>query len=342
MKKYIGLAAILCCIVSLTGCGKSISITVSTTDNVSEVASTASSAENTMSSTAVTATASTGNSPSVAGTVYNETTLAEAMDAEAASGTGTVSLSDPYDYEGGCRAFDVNTTYVNGLKSIATVIYSNDAPDSMIMTIVLPDNCSYGGDTFGDYTKVDEHTLRSGRNTDAAGQMASFGTFDECYKFYSDMCEAFYQAASTSINAEYHGGLNFDDATIYGPDGEILYQPGDDADAGSAADTEDTTQVSVIGDPVSAIETSSVYDVDNVIDLQVYSMLINVGDTVQYPLTSAPAGTLRFETNNLSAAGLKLGTDGKVYIVATAKGDATITITASNGKTGSVMVTVLP
>ena len=353
MRKYIALAAILCCSVAMTGCGEGTSsvantssVTSSTSSDVTNIDSSADSTNDSVMGTADTS--------EVTGIVYNEKSLSETLTAESAKENGIPSVSDPYDYEGGCKAFDMNTTYENGIKSVTTIIYSGDTPDSICMAVILPAGSAYEGTTFGDYIKVDDHTLRSERNKDAVSGMPAFDSFDECYKFYSDMCSMFQQEGTTHIDAEYSGELNFDDATIYGPDGEIIYQPGDNTsseidtgvDTGSvsdtSSDTEGITQVGVIGDPTSAIETDSVYDISEVIDLQNYSMLINIGDTVLYPLTSAPVGSLKFETNNLDVAGLKLGTDGKVYIVATAKGSATVSVTASNGKTGSVMVTVLP
>ena len=364
MRKYIALVATLCCLVAMTGCGKDATSggnTSSDTNSTSSAVTSAGSSADSVASSVGDTTGDTGSGTvGTTGIVYNETSLSETLTAESEKENGIPSVSNPYDYEGGCKAFDVNTTYENGIKSVTTIIYSGNTPDSLCMSIVLPAGSSYEGTTFGDFAKIDEHILRSARNKEAVSQMPSFDSFDECYKFYVDMCSMFQQAGTTHIDAEYSGELNFDDATIYGPDGEIIYQPGDDSSAagdtgsytdsssdtaGSYADsfdnTSDTTQVGVIGDPVASMETTSVYDVTDIIDLQNYSMLINVGDTVLFPLTSAPAGTLRFETNNLDAVGLKLGTDGKVYVVATAKGNATVTVTASNGKTGSVMVSVL-
>lgn len=378
MRKYIALVAAICCSVAMTGCGKDATSGGNTSSDTNSTSSVVTSAGSSSDSVASNSTGDSGSgivsSLVTTGTVYNETSLSEAMAAESEKESGIPSVSDPYDYEGGCKAFDVNTTYENGIKSVTTIIYSGNTPDSLCMSIVLPAGSSYEGTTFGDLTKIDEHTLRSARNKEAVSQMPSFDSFDECYKFYVDMCSMFQQTGTTHIDAEYSGELNFDDATIYGPDGEIIYQPGDDSSSAgdmgsytdsssdtagsyadsfgdasgttgsytdSSSDTAGTTQVGVIGDPVASMETTSVYDVTDVIDLQNYSMLINIGDTVLYPINSAPAGTLKFETNNVDAVGLKLGTDGKVYVVATAKGNATVTVTASNGKTGMVMVSVL-
>lgn len=88
------------------------------------------------------------------------------------------------------------------------------------------------------------------------------------------------------------------------------------------------------------VVSESVYLPSDTILMQARAMRINIGDIVEFPMTSCPTGRLVFE-NNSDCVKLSIGADGRTHISALAAGFAKVTVNTENGMMETVSVEVL-
>lgn len=351
MKKFTTILTLLAICATLTGCGNKGTSSSGTTSST-----TSSAAESTTSGTA---SATSGTESETSGTD-------ESTDASAETGTPTqeqdtadgliavtsedvnkaiVSVSDITEADG-----NKQVAYVADIPDVATVFnyYVFDSDDKFACSYVIVNaqpNIAVNtllsamgmNENFAEYTEVEPGIWQSpmsypneateGVPLYSNGVQFAKDTLQETADLFNAMRDAGYVSDGGDAEISTSGDIDFSDAEVY------VYGEDTSSDNSTTVVEEGNTYAG------SSLTLANPYAVnpDGLFDLESYTLTVNSGETMALPINSLPDGDVTF---SLSEPCATLIYNGELTLKGLYEGSTTLTITASNGKTGSIMIMV--